>query len=215
LEGRVESIIALASAMLRNTFVSGYVSLFYASGSQPLQLWRVVNPAEQQQQHQQHQQQLGQAAIRTVTDEELKSPVLELGDPSVLLRIECPAAPHETLGIRGMPFLVLQAKNVGSFFSFEVELLDDAKKTRRFRCSTFQVETKVREGICTLPLVLAAGWNTIQLDLPKMLHQAYGTQLVELSGLVVHANTRLRRIYLAEKLCSEENLPAELKMYKM
>ncbi len=202
--------------MFRNTFVTGYISLFNSVGSAPLQLWRVVNPAQQQQPNQQQQQQQQQAvAIRTVTDEELNSPVLELVDPSVLLRIECPAATHETLGICGMPFLVLQAKNLGSFFSFEVELLDDAKKTRRFRCSTFQVETKVKEGICTLPLVLTAGWNTIQMDLPKMLHQAYGTQLVEFSGIVVHANTRLRRVYLAEKLCSEENLPAELKMYKL
>jgi hypothetical protein len=194
--------------MFRNTFLTGYMSLFYSVGTQPLQLWRVVNPAPQE----------GAAATvgaRTVTDEELNSPVLELLDSSVLLRIECPASPHDTLGIRGMPFLVLQAKNLGSFFSFEVELLDDAKKTRRFRCSTFQVETRVKEGICTVPLVLTPGWNSIQLDLPKILHQAYGTQLVEFSGIVVHANTRIRRIFLAEKLGSEENLPAELKMYKL
>lgn len=204
--------------MFRNSFLTGYVSLFYSVGTKPLQLWRIVDPHQQQGQGG-HAAGAGasggEVVMRTVADPDLNSPVLELLDASLQLRIECPASPQETLGIRGMPHLVLQVKNVGGFFSFEIELLDDAKKTRRFRCSTYQADTRVKDGICCLPLALSAGWNTVQLDLPRVLHQAYGTQLVEFSGIVVHANARLRRIYLAEKLDSEENQPAELKMYKL
>ena len=108
----------------------------------------------------------------------------------------------------------MQVKNMGSFFSFEVEVLDSEKKTRRFRCSNFQMDTKLKDEICVMPLVLVEGWNTVQLDLRQLLAKAYGTQLVEFSGIVIHANIRLRRVYLCETLVSEENLPNELKLFK-
>jgi hypothetical protein len=82
--------------------------------------------------------------------------VLELLDPSVLARIECPANVNDSLAIRNMPYLVLQVKNLGSFFTFEIELLDGEKKIRRFRCSNFQLDTKLKDDICVMPLVLSS-----------------------------------------------------------
>lgn len=189
--------------MLRNTFVSGFVSLFFSLGNKPLQLWRTVTGDSPS------------SWVKLVTDEDLGSLVLELVDENVSsTRIECPPLASDSLGIGGMPYLVLQMKNLQGYVSFEIELLDDSKTVRRFRCSNFQLESRVREDITTMPLLLEPGWNTVTLDLAKMVFKAYGTQLKEFSGIVVHANTRIRRIYLAQELIAEENLPAEFKLFR-
>ena len=45
-------------------------------------------------------------------------------------------------GVGGTPaYLVMQVKNLGHYFSFEVEVLDDKGEHRRFRANNFQVRT--------------------------------------------------------------------------
>uniref|UniRef100_A0A1B0DQY9 CFA20 domain-containing protein n=1 Tax=Phlebotomus papatasi TaxID=29031 RepID=A0A1B0DQY9_PHLPP len=58
-----------------------------------------------------------------------------------------------------------------------------------------------------MPLYLNPGWNQIQLNLPEYMRRAYGTNYVETVGMIVHANTRLRRIYFTQKLYPEEEKP--------
>jgi len=43
--------------------------------------------------------------------------------------------------------------------------------------------------------------------------RAHGTNFVETVRVTVHANCRLRRIYFAERLYGEEELPPEFKLY--
>ena len=176
--------------------------------NKPLQLWKVITPPQGS----------GDAAatswVKMVEDEDLKSQVLELFDDNVsMTRIECPSHPSENLAI-GLPFLVLLVKNMKRYFTLEIELVDDTKKIRRFRCSNFQSEPRVKEDICTMPLLMEAGWNNITLDLKKMTETAYGTQYKEVNSVVVHSNTRIRRIFFAETLMAEENLPAEFRLFK-
>merc|ERR1711879_635063 len=115
------------------------------------------------------------------------------------------------MGIAGLPYLVLLIKNLD--VSFEVEVLDSERKTRRFRCSNFQLQPSVHPELTTVPLILQPGWNTVTIDLRTVLRRAYGTELKELSGLIVHGSCRIRRIYLAQELVAEENLPAEFKLF--
>ena len=185
--------------MFRNTFVSGFVSLFFSLGSKPLELWHVVKGEG--------------GSVGLVRDEELESPVLELRDANVsTTRIECPPASRDTLDL-GLNFLVLLVKNMDAFFTLEVEVADDSGKTRRFRCSNFQSDTRIRPEMTTFPLVLEPGWNTLTLDLPSLVQRAYGTQYRHLEGVIVHANTRIRRIYLARELVAEDNLPLEFRLF--
>ena len=195
--------------MFRNTFISGFISLFFAEGNKPLQLWRVICSKEK------GADGSASAWVKVVQDEELGAPVLELIDDNVATtRIECPANAQETLAISNMPYLVLIVKNLKAYLSVELEVVDDSQQTRRFRCSNFQMETRVKENICTMPLLLESDWNTLTLDLRKLCFKAYGTQFKEFSGLTVHASTRIRRIYLAQELIAEENLPTEFKLFK-
>lgn len=79
--------------------------------------------------------------------------------------------------------------------------------------SIMQAITRVKPYICTMPLRMDEGWNHIQLNLADFTRRAYGTNYVETLRVQVHANCRLRRIYFADRLYSEEELPPEFKLY--
>ncbi len=67
--------------------------------------------------------------------------------------------------------------------------------------------------ICTMPMRLDDGWNQIQFNLADFTRRAYGTNYVETLRVQIHANCRIRRVYFSDRLYSEEELPAEFKLY--
>jgi len=71
----------------------------------------------------------------------------------------------------------------------------------------------VKPFICTMPLQLDEGWNQIHLDLASYTKRAYGTNYTQTLQIQVHSNCRIRRIYFAEKMMNEEELPAALKLF--
>merc|ERR1719390_200283 len=126
--------------------------------------------------------------------------------------ITCPADPGKTLGIK-LPFLVMIIKNLKKYFTFEVTVLDDKNVRRRFRASNYQSTTRVKPFICTMPMRLDDGWNQIQFNLSDFTRRAYGTNYIETMKVQIHANCRIRRIYFSDRLYSEDELPAEFKLY--
>ncbi|CAN1757139.1 Cilia- and flagella-associated protein 20, partial [Linum perenne] len=147
--------------------------------------------------------------VKRPHDEDIQSDVLEIiGSKIQSAYITCPADP----GIK-LSFLVILVKNLKKYFTFEIQVLDDKNVRRRFRASNFQAVTRVKPYICTMPLKLDEGWNQIQFNLADFTKRAYGTNYVETLRVQVHANCRLRRIYFADRLYSEEELPPEFKLY--
>uniref|UniRef100_A0A1I8BAI0 DUF667 domain-containing protein n=1 Tax=Meloidogyne hapla TaxID=6305 RepID=A0A1I8BAI0_MELHA len=92
-------------------------------------------------------------------------------------------------------------------------ILDDKGTKRRFRASNFQSTTRVKPFICTMPLRLDEGWNQVQFNLSDFVKRAYGTSYVETLRVQIHANCRLRRVYFADRIYTEDELPAEFKLY--
>ena len=184
--------------MFKNTFQSGFLSILYSIGSNPLQIWdkKVKN-----------------GSIKRITDSEIQSFVIEIAGANVSTTyITCPPQPRASLGIK-LPYLVLIVKNLKKYFSFEVEILDDKGIRRRFRTSNFQSVTRVKHFICTMPLRLDDSWNQIGFNLADFTKRAYGSNYVETIRVTVNANCRLRRIYFADRMYSEDELPAEFKLY--
>merc|ERR1711978_822502 len=68
-------------------------------------------------------------------------------------------------------------------------------------------------GICTMPMRLDDGWNQIQFNLSDFTRRAYGTNYIETLRVQIHANCRIRRVYFSDRLYSEDELPAEFKLY--
>ncbi|TMS34789.1 hypothetical protein L596_002308 [Steinernema carpocapsae] len=184
--------------MFHNTFQSGLLSILYSIGSKPLQIW---------------DKKVRNGHIKRVTDEEIQSLIIEVMGANVSTSyISCPLDPKKGLGIK-LPFIVMVVKNMKKYFTFEVQILDDKGVKRRFRASNYQSNTRVKPFICTMPMRLDEGWNQIQFNLQDFCRRAYGTSYVETLRVQIHANCRLRRVYFADRLYSEEELPAEFKLY--
>lgn len=184
--------------MLSSSYQSGFLSILYAIGSNPLQLWdkKVKN-----------------GSIKRIMDSDIQSSVIEITGSNISTTyIICPSISKLSLGIK-LPYLMLIVKNMKKFFSFEVEIMDDKQIRRRFRASNFQSVTKIRDFICTMPLRLDDGWNQIGFNLTDFTKRAYGSNYVETIRVTVNANCRLRRIFFADRLYSEDELPAEFKLY--
>ncbi|KCV69240.1 hypothetical protein H696_04657 [Fonticula alba] len=159
------------------------------------------------------------ASVKLTQDALIRSRVLEIltpeGCPSAALvttSISCPPGPGQSIGIR-LPFLTIQVKNLNRYFSFEVEVEDDQGVVRRFRCSNFNTTTRVKEYICTMPLLLDAGWNIVKIDLAQMVRCVYGTQFTEVRSITIHPNCLLRRIFFSDKNIPEEDLPADFRLH--
>ncbi|KAF9919575.1 hypothetical protein FBU30_010851 [Linnemannia zychae] len=211
--------------------LSGFLSIFYSLGSDPLQLWaKRVGPPPSSSKSQSTSNdneasttptQPVEPHIDFLIDDTLNSRVLEIMSTHLPTTfITTPSLPTRTLGIK-LPFLVFLVKNLGKYWSFEVAILDDRGEQRRFRASNFQVgntmtqlaTTRVKSYITTMPLRMDPGWNQIQLNLADLTKRAYGTAYAETQRITIHANCRIRRIYFSDRLVPENDLPAEFKLY--
>uniref|UniRef100_K3W9X7 CFA20 domain-containing protein n=1 Tax=Globisporangium ultimum (strain ATCC 200006 / CBS 805.95 / DAOM BR144) TaxID=431595 RepID=K3W9X7_GLOUD len=210
--------------MFAQVYQSGLISLLYSVGNKPLQLWE-------------KQEETPARSVTRVLDDEIQSAVIELsavesisktwvrcpmGATSDSATIESGAANLEetfdrqaSLHIR-LQHLVLLVKPLDAKdMSIEVHVCDSRKQIRRFRASTFQKATVVHPLMTSVPLTLDAGcWNQLQLDLAKLTREAYGTTYEYTISVQLHANCRVRRVYFAEKVFPEEQLPVEFRLFK-
>ncbi|XP_006612447.1 cilia- and flagella-associated protein 20-like [Apis dorsata] len=185
--------------MFRNKYQHGLMSILYSCGSSPLELWDMH---------------VKNGYIRRVTDDEVKSLALELAGTNVTTTyIYCPRGNRKaSLGIK-LPFLIMIIKNMKKYFTFEITILDDKDMHRRFRMSNFQSTTRVRPFCTSMPIGLSGGWNQIQFNLSDFTRRAYGTNYMETTRVQIHANCRIRRIYFADRLYSEDELPEDFKLF--
>jgi hypothetical protein len=184
--------------MFRNTFQSGFLSILYAIGSKPLQIWR---------------RNINNGYVKRITDFEMQSSVIEICGANVsTCFLTCPSNPKQTLGVK-MPFLVLLIKYLKKYFTFEVQVIDDKNVKRRFRASNYQSNTRVKPFICTIPMKLDEGWNQIHFNLTDFTRRAYGTNYLETLRVQIHANCRIRRIYFTDQLLSSKSIPAEYRAF--
>lgn len=195
-----------------------------AFSNKPLQLWekREETPAR---------------SVARVLDDAVQSAVIELSARESVANtwIRCPAdagdhdndgdddavesgddvADRASLHIRLRHLVLLVKPLEDRELSLEVVVRDARRQLRRFRASTFQRATAVHPRITLLPLRLDAGsWNQLQLDLVQLTRDAYGAAFDHAVSVQLHANCRVRRVYFAERVVAEEQLPVEFRLYK-
>ncbi|KAK1928464.1 Cilia- and flagella-associated protein 20 [Phytophthora citrophthora] len=196
--------------MFDQTYQSGFISLLYSVGPRPLQLCE------------KHEEVPG--SVRRVLDEDVQSSVVELSANNIVhtwLRFPCGADEQKqelppkmgSLHIR-LRHLVVVLKNVEQHVSLEIHVADDRGVRRRFRLSTFQKKSAVHPQLVLLPLHLDSGWNQVQVDLAELLYTSYKGRYAHAISVQLHACCRVRRIYFAEKMLPESQLPAEFRLFK-
>ncbi|XP_003706708.1 cilia- and flagella-associated protein 20 [Megachile rotundata] len=184
--------------MFRNKYQQGLLSILYSCGASPLEIWDMH---------------VKNGFIRRVTDEEVKSLALEIAGTNVTTTyIFCPKDPKKSLGIK-LPFLIMIIKNMKKYFTFEITILDDRNMHRRFRMSNFQSTTRVRPFCTSMPIGLSGSWNQVLFNLSDFTRRAYGSSYMETTRIQIHANCRIRRIYFADRLYSEDELPDDFKLF--
>ncbi|KAG6606488.1 cilia- and flagella-associated protein 20 [Phytophthora cinnamomi] len=194
--------------MFAHAYQSGFISLLYSVGPRPLQLCE------------KHEETPG--SVRRVLDEDVQSSVVELSADNLVhtwLRFPSGAGEQQeastaaSLHIR-LRLLVLVLKNLEQHVSLEVHSADDRGSRRRFRLSTFQKKSAVHPQIALLPLQMDSGWNQLQLDLAELMHSCYNARYAHAISVQLHASCRVRRIYFAEQMFPEAQLPAEFRLFK-
>jgi hypothetical protein len=188
--------------MFAQTFQTGFISLLYSVGPRPLQLCEKREEAP--------------GSVRRVLDEDVQSSVVELSaDNLVHTWLRLPFGPEATASLHiRLRHLVLVLKNLEQHVSLEVQAADTRGTRRRFRLSTFQKKSAVHAAVALLPLRLDSGWNQVQLDLAELMHTCYSARYDHAVSVQLHASCRVRRIYFAEQMFPEAQLPAEFRLFK-
>lgn len=187
----------MGKALFRDSYQRGLLTIFSSTGSKPLSLWDV---------HIQH------GYYKRYMDPQIKSMVFEIGGNNVSTAyMICPRGKN-VLGI-AMPYLVMVVKNLHKYWNFEITILDDTNVRRRFRASNFQSTTQINQLNTAMPICLADGWNQIQFNLADFTHRAYARSFCEVQNVKINANIGIRRIYFADRLLPDHELPTEYKLY--
>ncbi|XP_003369739.1 conserved hypothetical protein [Trichinella spiralis] len=168
--------------MFSSVYQSGVLSLLSSVGSEPLQLWG---------------KQVRNGHIKRIIDDEVESVVLEIAGLDIRSTyIVCPADANLFL------FYAL-------FFS---KTIDASKAVRRFRWSTFQEKPRQATIICTMPMRLSTGWNFLQINLADISRKLYSQPYRETRRIMIHPNCRIRRIFFADRIYAEDDLPREFRL---
>lgn len=229
--------------MFAQTYQSGLISLLYSVGcvfsppsclldlspstaeraltaaarsNKPLQLWE-------------KREETPRLSVVRVLDDDVQSAVIELSARESVANtwIRCPVSAGDndadsedgsalaSLHIRLQHLVLLVKPLADRELSLEVVTRDTRGQLRRFRASTFQRTTVVHTRITLLPLCLDAGsWNQLQLDLAQLTRDAYNATFESAVSVQLHANCRVRRVYFAEHMVAEAELPVEFRLYK-
>lgn len=179
---------------------SGFTSVFHSGSKQPLAKWG---------------RRIRSGTIKKVKDDEQCCQVLEICSPKMASTyITCPSNPTHILGIKN-PILNMTVKNLNKFFAFDVQIQDDKGVKRRFRASTHQSVPEIKPYFSRIPLILEDGWNQITFPLQEFSMRSFGTNHVETLRIQIYANCRLRRIFFSNKVCQEQELPIDIRLYQM
>ncbi|KAI9293339.1 DUF667-domain-containing protein [Neoconidiobolus thromboides FSU 785] len=179
------------------------LTLYFTEGSKPLELWQLMATDSKDYE------------LSLIHDTEIDAKVHQLiANDLSKVHLKCPANFANGLGL-SLPHLVIILKNLNKEFSMEVKALDDKNRIRRIRVSTFQLEKRVTPEILCLKLDLEPSWNQVVLDLRSLIRKYYITNFKEVIQITLNPNCCIRRIFLCDQISfSEQNLPAEFKLYK-
>ena len=148
---------------------------------------------------------LGDNEVTVVDDPELDVPCVEILGSNAAMTLDTNSI---------LRYIAFHIKNLGKYMTLEVEIVDDAKQYRIFRCSNSISAVRIEMHECHMPLSLTEGWNFLNLDLEDMCQKAFGTGYLSTVQVRVHASCRLLHCYLQDRPFADAELPMHLKVIK-
>ncbi|XP_020277661.1 uncharacterized protein LOC109851725 [Pseudomyrmex gracilis] len=178
----------------------GYISLLYSIADKPLDLWSKYVSCG--------------GKIRRIKDDTLYGDkVLEITgshNSAIVTNITTPAETLDVMNIK-LPILVLVIKNLNLQFKLEVQIIDKEQYRRRFSFLTYNLErSRINARMACIPLKLEECWNTLEINLQTLCHEAYKTNYKALQRIIIYANCCIRRVYLQDRHYNNNETPIEI-----
>mmetsp|Transcript_80753 Transcript_80753/g.229530 ORF Transcript_80753/g.229530 Transcript_80753/m.229530 type:complete len:220 (+) Transcript_80753:149-808(+) len=144
--------------------------------------------------------------VQVLDDAQLNCPVIELLGPRGALTFAC-NVPHRYLGIH--------MRHLHKFLTIEVDVVDSSQKYRKFHLSTRRSIATVTDEVCEMPMMMQSDdWQLVMLDLQDMCARAYGTDYESMAQVKINATCRVAKVYMADALYSDAEMPAHLRAVK-
>ena len=148
---------------------------------------------------------LGDNEVAVIDDVELNTQCVEILGGQVSMQFDCDSI---------LRYLSLHVKHLEKYFAFEVEIVDDSKQYRVFKCANTASVARIEMHECLLPVSVKLGWNFLNLDLEDLCQRAFGTNYLSTTQVRVYGNCRLLHVYFQDQLYSDAELPEHLKVIK-
>lgn len=145
--------------------------------------------------------------VNVVDDEMIARPVVELAGKAALM-FPC----SSILG-----HVMLHIKNQERFMRIEVEVVDDSAGENGYRTLRFDNRRSiatVTPELAEMPLVMNTGWQFLDLDLEDLVFAAYGTAYLKTVQVRVSGGCRVGKVYLADRVYADAELPVHLRTLK-
>lgn len=145
------------------------------------------------------------AGVRIVRDVETHEDSLLVSSGSLSLTVPRTASRRH---------LTVYLKNLTKFTELKVEAYDvnGAAKTLTFGNHQSVVRIQPKEGICRLPMTLRQSWNHINIDLEDVISKAFGVGYSHTRSVSIHAHCAVWKVYFQDRVHTEAELPAHLKI---
>ena len=144
----------------------------------------------------------GDVEVSVVEDDELGREVLELIGQNAEV-----VMPVNSI----LPMLVLHVKSDSRFFWVSLEIVDNSKCFRTIVVSNRNTIVSVDDDVATLPAVRGGGWQRLCLELPRLVHNAFGTGLLSTVRIRVRGSISIAKVYLQGQDYSDAELPVHLR----
>lgn len=144
-------------------------------------------------------------AVQVTRDEAVKGTVVELLDPGSGLELRCDAAYR---------FLSLHMEHMDSYTGVELDVRDRDGVQRTLVCGNNQSLVRIKDGRCSMPLVLKPGWNHVTLDLEDLVSRAFGAEHASVHRVLVHARCRLWHAFLHNRPVLDPELPDSVRVVR-
>jgi len=89
---------------------------------------------------------------------------------------------------------------------------DAEGKTYVVKLTNMQSSTVVQSAECTAPLTLTLGWNNVSIDIPDIVHRAFGVKYDTTVRVQVQSTCRLWHAFFEEQLYADAELPYYLRV---
>jgi len=111
-----------------------------------------------------------------------------------------------------LPHLVMHIKTMSRFVIISISLRDEQGKQRVLEMSNAKSTVIVDKSVCSLPLELGEGWQYLNIDLERLVFNAFGTHFAQCSEITVHGSCRLSKLFFQRQEYSDVELPPFLRV---